>query len=179
MKSRKTNGFFSMWRSLVVTAGASLFLLLAGCNQAAPRAAVPIEPNSETASAVDGMILNHYPGPKAQIHYAEGKPEFFSDLIEMFTMVLVPEQKRPIVGIFVQDMGHTSWEHPVGHWIDAKTAVYVVGSTKMGSMGATFGSFSSTQDAAIFAQKEGGDILRFEQITAGKLKQPSVATMLH
>ena len=112
------------------------------------------------------MILNDYAGPKAQIHYKEGKPDFFCDLTELFSVVLLPEQKRAIAAMYVQDMGKANWEHPQGNWIDAKTAVYVVGSRKHGSMGPTFGSFSSAQDAEAFAQKEGGKVLRFEQISA-------------
>ena len=142
----------------------ALCILLPACNQAAPKVAA-LEPTSETACELDGMILKDYPGPKAQIHYAQGKPEFFCDLMELFTVVLLPEQKRRIAAMFVQDMGKADWEHPEGHWIAAKSAFYVVGGKKRGSMGPTFGSFSSRQDAEAFVKKEGGKILRFEQIT--------------
>jgi copper chaperone NosL len=111
------------------------------------------------------MLLLDYPGPKAQMHFAEGKLEFYCDLPDMFRLMLAPEQKRPVSAIFVQDMGKTSWGHPAGNWIDAKTAIYVAGSRKPGSMGATFGSFSSMQDAEAFRHKEGGKILHFDQIT--------------
>lgn len=125
---------------------------------------MPQEPGSDTACSLDGMTLKDYPGPKAQIHYKEGAPEYFCDLMELFGSLLAPEQKRPIAGAFVQDMGKTAWEHPEGNWIDAKTAIYVVGSKKPGSMGPTFGSFSNMQDAEAFTKKEGGKIVRFEQI---------------
>lgn len=162
--------------------GFALCIALAACNQATPKV-VALEPTSETACELDGMILKDYPGPKAQIHYAEGKPEFFCDMMELFMMVLAPEQKRLITAVFVQDMGKTSWEHPAGNWIDAKSAIYVVGSKKLGSMGPTFGSFSSMQDAEAFVQKEGGKILRFEQITQDMLNRKGNAahdtTMSH
>ena len=67
--------------------------------------------------------------------------------------------------VFVQDMGKSDWEHPRGNWIDAKSAIYVVGSRKHGSMGPTFGAFSNVQDAEAFVTKEGGKVLRFDQIT--------------
>lgn len=143
-------------------------VLLAACGQTTPRV-VAQEPAADAACALDGMVLKDYPGPKAQIQYAEGKPDFFCDLMELFTVVLVPEQKRRIAGLFVQDMGNTDWDHPQGHWIDAKTAVYVVGSKKQGSMGPTFGSFSNAHDAAAFVAKEGGKILPFDQITVKML----------
>ena len=139
-------------------------VLLAACSQAMTKI-MPLEPTRDTASALDGMLLLDYPGPKAQMHFAEGKPEFYCDLPDMFRVMLSPEQKRPVSAMFVQDMGKTSWEHPAGNWIDAKTAIYVTGSSKLGSMGATFGSFSSMQDAEAFMKKEGGKILHFDQIT--------------
>ncbi|NMM38942.1 MAG: nitrous oxide reductase accessory protein NosL [Glaciimonas sp.] len=160
----------------------ALCILLPACTQARPKVAA-LEPTSETACELDGMILKDYPGPKAQIHYAQGKPEFFCDLMELFSMLLMPEQKRPVTAVFVQDMGKTAWEHPDGNWIDAKSAFYVAGSKKLGSMGPTFGSFSSMADAEAFAKKEGGKILRFEQITQDMLNRSGDAahdtTMSH
>jgi copper chaperone NosL len=153
-----------LFDSFKLAGGVALLTLLAACSHAIPQA-VALEPGTDTACALDGMLLKDFPGPKAQIHYAEGKPDFFCDLMELFSAVLAPEQKRPVAALFVQDMGKTDWDHPSANWIDAKTAVYVTGSKKRGSMGPTFGSFSSTQDAETFAKKEGGKVLRFEQIT--------------
>ena len=137
--------------------------LLAACGQAVPKALAE-EPGAATACVLDGMLLKDFGGPKAQIHYAEGAPDFFCDLMELFTALSSPEQRRSATGVFVQDMGKTDWEHPSGHWIDAKSAIYVAGSAKMGSMGPTFGAFSSERDAQAFVKKEGGKILRFEQV---------------
>jgi copper chaperone NosL len=141
-----------------------LALLLAACGREIQTASA-LEPNGDTACAVDGMLLKDFPGPKAQIIYAEGKPDFFCDLMDLFSMVLSPEQKRKVAAVFVQDMGKTDWDHPQGNWIDAKTAIYVAGSKKPGSMGMTFGSFSKMQDAQSFVKAEGGKIVRFDQIT--------------
>lgn len=182
MKLKITCGqkFMVVRRNLVGTL--ALCILLTACNQVTPKA-VALEPTSETACELDGMILKDYPGPKAQIHYAEGKPEFFCDLMELISMLLVPEQKRSVTAVFVQDMGKTPWENPTGNWIDAKSAVYVVGSKKLGSMGPTFGSFSSMQDAEAFVNKEGGKIVRFELITPDMLNKSGDAahdsTMSH
>ena len=144
--------------------GIALMAALGACGNAAQKA-VAQEPGDDTACALDGMILKDFAGPKAQIHYAEGKPEFFCDLAELFGMVLAPESKRAVTGIFVQDMGKADWDHPQAHWIDAKSAVYVVGSRKRGSMGPAFGAFSTAQDAETFARKEGGKVVRFNEVT--------------
>ena len=165
--------------SLKWMSGLALLAALGACSQSAQKIAAQ-EPTADTACSLDGMVLKDYAGPKAQIHYTEGKPDFFCDLTELFSVILMPEHKRAVAAMYVQDMGKTEWEHPQGNWIDAKTAFYVVGSRKHGSMGPTFGSFSSMQDAEAFAQKEGGKVLRFEQIGADMIgKGSSAHTMSH
>lgn len=138
-------------------------LLLAACTPNTPKVAAQ-EPGADTACALDGMMLRDFPGPKAQIQYAEGKPDFYCDLMELFAVVLNPEQKRAVAGLYVQDMGKADWEHPSGNWIEARSAFYVAGSRKQGSMGPTFGSFATLQGAQDFAAAQGGKVLRFEQI---------------
>jgi copper chaperone NosL len=153
---------------------AAALTLLGACSHTTQKLAAQ-EPTADTACALDGMVLKDYAGPKAQIHYTEGKPDFFCDLTELFGVVLAPEHKRAVAAIFVQDMGKTEWEHPQANWIDARTAVYVTGSRKRGSMGQTFASFSSMQDAEAFVKKEGGKIVRFEQVTLDMVNIGSAA----
>lgn len=144
--------------------GIALLAALGACSNAVQKV-IAQEPADDTACSLDGMMLKDFAGPKAQVHYTEGKPDFFCDLPELFGVLLAPEHKRAVAGVFVQDMGKSDWEHPRGNWIDAKSAIYVVGSRKHGSMGPTFGSFSNVQDAEAFVTKEGGKVLRFDQIT--------------
>ncbi len=126
----------------------------------------PIEITQSTSCTLDGMLLADYPGPKAQIHYAgQPDPEFFCDTVEMFNVYLKPEQVRTVRGLFVQDMGKTDWDQPQDHWIDAKSAIYVHGSKRRGSMGPTIASFALEADAAKFAAEYGGKVYRFAEIT--------------
>ena len=111
------------------------------------------------------MILQDFPGPKAQIHYGHSAPEYFCDTKEMFSIYLRPEQKKRIVAIYTQDMGKADWSQPQGYWVDAKAAFYVVGSSRRGSMGPTIASFAAEADAGAFAAKYGGKVLRFDQMT--------------
>ena len=143
-------------------------LLLAACSQATV-ATLPAEPGVDTACALDGMVLQDFPGPKAQVLYTEGKADYYCDLMELFAVLLAPEHKRKIAAVFVQDIGKTDWAKPSGNWIAAKDALFVVGSRKQGSMGPTFGAFSNAQDAANFAKKEGGKVVPFDQVTAAML----------
>lgn len=149
-------------------AALAVAMLLAACDQAV-RSVAALEPNDGTACALDGMILKDFPGSKAQIQYTEGAPDFYCDLMELFAVLQAPEHKRQVAAIYVQDMGKTDWASPSGNWIAAKDALYVVGSRKQGSMGPTLGAFSDAGAAAAFAQKEGGRVLPFNQITAAML----------
>jgi len=139
--------------------------VLGGCSKNEPASVQPIEITRDTSCSLDGMTLMDYPGPKAQMQYDHGEPDFFCDTVEMFSIYLKPEQQQRVRAVFVQDMAQADWNNPAGHWIDAKTAFYVAGSKRLGSMGPTLASFASEADASKFAAKEGGKVYRFDQIT--------------
>ncbi len=142
----------------------ALMLALAACGKA-PTSAAPVEAGDDTACALDGMLLRDYPGPKAQLQYAESGPEFFCDTVEMFSMLLRPEQARRVVAAYTQDMAKADWNDPRDQWIDARQAFYVEGSEMTGSMGPTFAAFGRRGDAEAFARRHGGKVLRFEEVT--------------
>lgn len=148
---------------------AAFTVLLAACGDKPGEAQslAPVEIDRSTSCELDGMLLSDYPGPKAQIHYAgQDRPAFFCDTVELFNTLLAGEQVRPVRAVYVQDMGQASWDEPKGHWIDAKAAVYVLGSKRHGSMGPTIGSFAQEADATKFAAEHGGKVLRFGDIKA-------------
>ncbi|MDL2355273.1 MAG: nitrous oxide reductase accessory protein NosL [Pseudomonadota bacterium] len=151
-------------------------LALGACSQAAKNPPAQ-EIAADTACALDGMMLQDFPGPKGQIQYVEGKPDFYCDLTELFAVLLAPEQKRQVGGLFVQDMGKADWDHPRGNWIAAKTALFVVGSRKSGSMGPTFGAFSTQAAADAFVHQQGGQVVRFEQVTAAMVNARRAGAM--
>jgi copper chaperone NosL len=138
-------------------------LVLAACSQSSGPPAR--EPAADAFCALDGMVLADFPGPKAQVWYDGNVGENYCDLMELFAQLLAPEQKRVVRAAYVQDMGAADWTQPKGHWINARDAYYVAGSRKMGSMGPTFGSFAQQRDAEAFARAEGGQVLRFGQVT--------------
>lgn len=142
--------------------------LLAGCGKQADVAAhAPHEIGEGTSCALDGMLLKDYPGPKAQIHYANrAEPDFFCDTIEMFNIYTNPEQVQAVRAVYVQDMGKTDWDNPVGAWIDARTAFYVVGGSRHGAMGPTIASFAERGAAEKFAKEFGGKVFAFGEVTA-------------
>ncbi|NOV27247.1 nitrous oxide reductase accessory protein NosL [Cupriavidus necator] len=151
-------------RLLLTLAGSAV--LVAGCGRKADAAAQPEAFDATTACSLDGMLLADYAGPKAQIFYAgEARPHWFCDTVELFHALLRPEQLRPVRAAFVQDMARADWERPRGHWFDATTGIYVAGSRRHGSMGPTLASFRAQPDAAAFAARHGGKLLRYVEVT--------------
>ena len=142
----------------------ALMATLLGCTQhGAPPP--PSSPQASTVCDLDGMTLADFPGPKAQIFYAHtAQPLFLCNTVELVALYRHPEQVRQVRALYVQDMAATSWDAPVGHWIDARQAWYVQGSRKLGSMGPTLASFSSAAAASAFARREGGRVYDFASI---------------
>lgn len=151
--------------ALALTCSIAAAAVLAGCDRSEAAAVHALEPGSDTPCSLDGMTLADFPGPKAQILYERGDPDFFCDTVEMFAIFIKPEQQRVVRAVFVQDMGQADWANPAGYWIDAKSAFYVAGSRARGSMGPTIASFAREQDARDFAGREGGKVLRFGEVT--------------
>lgn len=143
----------------------SVAAVLAACSPKEETTATPLPITTGTACSMDGMILADFPGPKGQIHYASGEPDFFCDTTEMFSIYLQPEQQKRITGIFTQDMGKADWEKPEDHWIDARHAWFVLGSSMTGSMGPTIAAFAEEKAAQDFAGKHGGKVLKFKEVT--------------
>lgn len=153
-------------RFLGVAALATLGVV-AGCDRSldAGQSRTPVEIGAATSCELDGMLLADYPGPKAQVFYADAPaPVFFCDTVELFSTLLRPEQIRVVTAAWVQDMGRADWEQPRGHWIEARSAFYVRGSRRHGSMGPTLASFSLEAEARRFAAEHGGTVLRFDEI---------------
>lgn len=160
-------------RSLLRLAGGlGAAALLGGCgrSQDTVELARPAEIDRDTVCALDGMLLADYPGPKAQIHYAGSTgPEFHCDLAEMFHLWLNPESVRQVRAMYVQDMGAADWDAPEGHWIEARSAWYVYGSSRHGAMGPAIASFASEAGARKFAGEFGGTVSRFDGIKADQV----------
>lgn len=141
---------------------------LVGCSREggdAKRATGPQEIAAGSSCSLDGMLLADYPGPKGQIRYkGDAELHWFCDGTELLATLLRPEQVRAVEGAWVQDMGKADWDKPVGHWTDARQAVYVLGSKRHGSMGPTAASFADQGAAQAFSQKWGGRVITFAQL---------------
>jgi copper chaperone NosL len=143
-------------------------LLLAACGDAA-RTLAAGEPGDDAVCALDGMSIKDYPGPKAQLVSRDGRIDYFCSLAELLE-VLAGEDGARGAG-YVQDMGKADWNRPRGHWIDARSAFYVLDSRAQGAMGPTIASFARQEDARAFAAREGGRVLGYEQVKVSPTNQ--------
>ncbi|WP_425101366.1 nitrous oxide reductase accessory protein NosL [Tropicibacter sp. S64] len=138
-------------------------LMLSGCKEEVAERPLPVTMTAEAVGHYCQMDLLEHPGPKAQVHLS-GLPDplFFSQVRDAIAYQRMPEQSHAIAAIYVSDMGAApSWEAPgADNWIAAETAVYVVGATVAGGMGAPeLIPFADRAAAEDFVARNGGEIL--------------------
>ncbi|WP_448191458.1 nitrous oxide reductase accessory protein NosL [Azospirillum sp. sgz301742] len=146
-----------------------LVLALAACGE--EKTGAPPPPAEMTRDAIghyDQMAVLDHAGPKGQI-FVKGrdKPFWFSSVRDTIAFTLLPEEPKDIRAIYVQDIGRAqSWQDPGPQsWTDARTALYVVGSRRMGGMGQPEAVPFSARDAAeAFTRDNGGQIVAFADI---------------
>ena len=156
---------------------AAAVLALAGCRE---EAAAPPEPVKMTTQAVGHfcqMNMREHPGPKAQVHLdgLPGAPLFFSQVRDAIAYRRMPEQSHAITAIYVSDMGAApSWQSPgADNWIAAAQAHYVIGSERVGGMGAPeLVPFSDRADARAFAARHGGRVVPLADIPDAAVLAP-------
>lgn len=143
-------------------------LLLTGCSG---ETVIP-DPASLTREAIGhycNMIVVDHPGPKAQV-FEKGKAEplWFSSVRDGLAYLSLPGEAQQPVAVYVHDMGRAgNWNKPPidGIWINARDAVYVIGSSQRGGMGAREAvPFKEADKAGEFAAKFGGRVVAFDKI---------------
>ncbi len=152
-----------MSRALLLACAA---LLLGACRESVADRPGPVEMTAEAVGFYCQMALLDHEGPKGQIHL-DGMPApiFFAQVKDAVAYLHMPEQGHAILASYVQDMGGAGdWAHP-GPWIPVEEALYVVGSNRMGGMGAPeFVPFSTEIQAREFAAIHGGTLRSFAEI---------------
>jgi copper chaperone NosL len=170
-----------MKRALLVPLLALSACLLAACDE---KSADPLpdarEFTSGSVAAFCGMSLAEHPGPKAQI-FVKGRaePVWFASVHDMFAYTLLPEEPKAIRAIYVNDMGAVrDWDHPEpGTWVDARRAVFVIGSRKRGGMDEDEAvPFAVEAQARAFVARNGGRLVRFAEMPADYVLPRSEAT---
>lgn len=160
------------------------FLLLVGCtddlDQQKANAPAPEEITREDIGYYCNMIVADHLGPKGQVHIdGRDDPVWFSSVRDAIVFTLLPEEPKNIAAIYVNDMGRASWENPeAGTWIDARRAWYVIGSAKVGGMGAPEAvPFGQKADAEAFVERNGGQVVAFDSVPKDYVLNDASQTM--
>ncbi|MDI6835049.1 nitrous oxide reductase accessory protein NosL [Ciceribacter thiooxidans] len=156
-------------KPLVLASSLLAFLLLTGCSEE-KKAEVPA-PYALTEEAMGrycGMNVLEHAGPKGQIILEQiPEPIWFSTARDALAFTMLPEEPKDIAAIYVSDMAKApNWDAPgAENWVDARKAFFVIGSSARGGMGSEETVPFSTEAAAKeFAQKNGGRIVRFDEV---------------
>lgn len=156
-------------KPLVLASSLLAFLLLNGCSEE-KKAEVPA-PYALTEEAMGrycGMNVLEHAGPKGQIILEQiPEPIWFSTARDALAFTMLPEEPKDIAAIYVSDMAKApNWDAPgAENWVDARKAFFVIGSSARGGMGSEETVPFSTEAAAKeFAQKNGGRIVRFDEV---------------
>lgn len=144
-------------------------LALAGCGEKqASKIPPPHRMTSDVIGHYCGMNVLEHPGPKGQILVASLiEPVWFSSARDAIAFTMLPEEPKDIQAIYVSDMGKAdSWENPgAENWIEARKALFVIGSSAKGGMGGDEAvPFSDRGTAEKFVSKNGGRIVTFTEV---------------
>ncbi|WP_300784735.1 nitrous oxide reductase accessory protein NosL [Enhydrobacter sp.] len=151
---------------------ALLALVLAGltpsCDEKSANVPLPHEVTGESTAQFCGMTLAEHPGPKGQIFIkSDPRPFWFASVRDAFAFVMLEDTPKAVVAIYVNDMGKAkNWDQPEsGTWVEARKAVYVIGSRKHGGMGQDEAvPFSDRQLAERFVDNNGGRVVTFDDM---------------
>lgn len=156
----------------MIRIAALLALVLAGlipsCDNKQASVPTPHEVTGESTAQFCGMTLSEHPGPKGQIFIkSDPRPFWFASVRDAFAFVMLEDTPKAVVSIYVNDMGKAkNWDQPEsGTWVEARKAVYVIGSRKHGGMGQDEAvPFSDRQIAEQFVDKHGGHVVTFNEM---------------
>jgi len=143
---------------------------LAACGEGAQVSTLPTprEPGPDSVGYFCGMAVAEHPGPKGQVFLrGQSEPLWFTSVRDALAFTILPGEPRTVVALYVSDMGRsTDGREPLsGAWVLAHDAVFVVGSTAVGGMGAReVVPFADRAAAERFRVVHGGAIYRFGEV---------------
>jgi copper chaperone NosL len=141
---------------------------LAACQKETAQVPQPHKMTAESIGHYCGMDLLEHPGPKGQIFAASLiEPVWFSSVRDTIAFTMLPDEPKDIQAIYVSDMGKApSWDKPGSdNWIEARKALFVIGSRLKGGMGGDEAvPFSDRATAEKFTAEHGGRIVTFDEV---------------
>jgi copper chaperone NosL len=114
------------------------------------------------------MALAEHAGPKGQVFVRDqARPFWFASVRDTIAFLRLPEMPKNVAVVYVNDMGRArNWQQPeAGTWVDARQAVYVIGSRRRSGMDAEEAvPFGDRAAAQRFAAANGGRVVAFGDI---------------
>jgi copper chaperone NosL len=143
--------------------------LAAACsNQQDAAKPAPQEISEGAQAQFCGMTLAEHPGPKGQLFLrGQDKPLWFASVRDTLAFTMLPEMPKNIAAIYVNDMGRArNWATPEpGTWVEAREAVYVIGSRRRAGMDTDEAvPFGDPAAARQFAAENGGRVVSYLEI---------------
>lgn len=143
-------------------------IVLIGCEKEAAQLPLPQKMTADAIGHYCGMNLLEHPGPKGQIFAASLiEPVWFSSVRDTIAFTMLPDEPKDIEAIYVSDMGKAkSWDKPgADNWVEARKALFVIGSRAKGGMGGDEAvPFSVRAAAEKFVAENGGRIVTFDRV---------------
>ena len=144
-------------------------IALVGCDQKeAAQLPPPLAMTQDAIGHYCGMNLLEHPGPKGQIIVKSLiEPVWFSSARDAIAFTMLPDEPKDIQAIYVSDMGKAaSWDKPgADNWVEARKALFVIGSSVKGGMGSEEAvPFSEHAAAEKFVRQNGGRIVSFTEV---------------
>ncbi|MCL6416658.1 nitrous oxide reductase accessory protein NosL [Aestuariirhabdus sp. Z084] len=159
----------------------ALVLTLTGCGETDSermvQQAVAIESADECHLC--GMLITNFVGPKGELTQQGARQvKKFCSTRDLFAYALDPEHRASIESIWVHNMARVPWEFPDDEqFINARDAWFVINSRLKGAMGPALASFAEESDARAFIGINGGELIRFDQVTMDTLNSMGSSMM--
>jgi copper chaperone NosL len=154
-----------MRHAIGLALAALLVSLTAACNPQEAAMPAPQEISDDAQAEFCGMTLTEHPGPKGQLFLrGQDKPFWFASVRDTFAFTMLPEMPKNIAAIYVNDMGRAhDWAQPEpGTWVEARRAVYVIGSRRRTGMDTDEAvPFADPAAARRFADENGGRVVSY------------------
>lgn len=153
-------------RAFVAAATATGFVCLAASARASAGALDLPKPKPMDACPVCGMLVASYPYWIATVLFSDGSADHFDGAKDLFKYLHdMPKYARGRTKDAITAIGVTDYYAP-DQRIDARAAIYVVGSDVLGPMGHEFVPLADAADAAEFMKDHKGKrTLKFEEAT--------------
>lgn len=151
-----------------------LIILLTACEKTQVAEIPPAQTLNRDASGYYCLmtVVNHK-GPKGQIILTDNQQAlWFTSIRDTIAFTLSPEEPKNIAAIYVNDMSQADWDNPgADNWIEARTAWYVLNSSRSSGMNTPEAvPFSTKENAESFASEHGGTIYTFDTIPPDYIK---------